>query len=340
MRVGFVVLTGLLVLGACNTPRGPAGASPDEAAVLARAKALFAAHDAADLDAVREMLEPTFLRVGAARFYPIEAALNRLRVRKERSFPRYANRTFTLPRVRLFGDTAIFTAITSVELVRAEGAAPTTLERSETHVWTRHDGAWRLANWQEEPAGPSAERASWNETYRESGSIDLEPNQLLVETVHGRTPGKALDVGMGQGRNALFLASQGWDVTGVDLSDEGIRQAEATAKAAGLTLHTEVADIDTWDWGTATYDVVALIYMGASPPVDKVRRALVPGGLVVIEFFRAGANAGANISAFPDGALPALFKDGFKVLRHDEVEAVADWGLRKVPLVRFVAQKL
>jgi hypothetical protein len=326
-------------------PPTPTGAPPatsrvaDEAAVLERSHAFLRAVDEADAAGVDAMLAPGFLRVTMSRFYPGEVALTPLRTRRARGYPRYVGRTYSVARVRLFGDTAVFTAMTKADLHRAEGTGPVPVERSETLMWIRGPSGWLLATWQEEPAGPDTERANWNETFRAASNLNLQPNKLLVEAVHGRKPGKALDVGMGQGRNALFLASRGWDVTGVDISDEGIRQAEEAARAAGLTIHTENADLETWSWGKDRYDLIAFIYMGSSPPVDKIRTALRPGGLVVIEFFMADATKGSGIGGFMPGELRDLFAEGFEILRDEEVVDVADWGLRKVPLVRFVAQK-
>jgi SAM-dependent methyltransferase len=65
-----------------------------------------------------------------------------------------------------------------------------------------------------------------------------QPNALLVSNAEGHKPGRALDVGMGQGRNSIFLALKGWDVTGFDMSDEGIAadvivEAVSVAKALG-----------------------------------------------------------------------------------------------------------
>lgn len=56
------------------------------------------------------------------------------------------------------------------------------------------------------------------------------PNAFLVGCVRNRKPGKALDVGRGSGRNALYLASHGWDVTGFDIADAGVVQARKKAK--------------------------------------------------------------------------------------------------------------
>ncbi len=65
-----------------------------------------------------------------------------------------------------------------------------------------------------------------NKLYMTPGQIRFryEPNAFLVQTAKRLKPGKALDIAMGQGRNAVFLATQGWDVTGYDLADEGRRQ--------------------------------------------------------------------------------------------------------------------
>ena len=63
------------------------------------------------------------------------------------------------------------------------------------------------------------------------------PNAFLVECVRNRKPGKALDVGMGSGRNALYLASHGWDVTGFDIADVGVVQARKKAKTLGVRLN-------------------------------------------------------------------------------------------------------
>jgi 2-polyprenyl-3-methyl-5-hydroxy-6-metoxy-1,4-benzoquinol methylase len=75
------------------------------------------------------------------------------------------------------------------------------------------------------PAFPQADE--YNPIYRgDAGEVfSRKPNAFLVEMLRHRRPGTALDVGMGQGRNSIFLAQQGWEVTGFDPSDEGVRQA-------------------------------------------------------------------------------------------------------------------
>ena len=63
----------------------------------------------------------------------------------------------------------------------------------------------------------------WNERYRSREEIDLTPARLLVDTAGDLTPGRALDLACGAGRNALWLRAQGWDVVAIDGAEEAIR---------------------------------------------------------------------------------------------------------------------
>jgi SAM-dependent methyltransferase len=314
----------------------------DEAAIIDRTKQFVEGVDTGDADAVAAMLADGFMHVIPGRFLDAEFLLSRLRARKQSGYPRYSNRTYDLTKARFYGDTAIVTTTTSATLLRAEGVAPGTSAHTMTLVWSWQGGAWRLTTWNEADAGREMDRIAWNRTYRDGGSVKLDPNQLLIDTVRGLEPGKALDLGIGQGRNAIYLASQGWDVTGVDISDEGISRANEAAKASGLEakMHTHIADFHTWDFGENQYDLVGFIYMGPKPPVDEIRRALKPGGIVVFEHFGVDPTKGNGVAGLRQGDLTALFEDGFEVLRDEQVVDVADWGHAKVPLIRFVAKKL
>src|SRR6266480_1077146 len=85
--------------------------------------------------------------------------------------------------------------------------------------------------------------------------FNRRPNAFLMECVHNRRPGKALDVGMGSGRNALYLASHGWDVTGFDIADVGVVQARKKAKKLGVRLNAIVKSDTDFDFGTNQWDL-------------------------------------------------------------------------------------
>src|SRR6266516_1309735 len=78
----------------------------------------------------------------------------------------------------------------------------------------------------------------YNSTYRgEDGDVfSRKPNAFLVEMTRQRKPGRALDVGMGQGRNSIFLAQQGWDSVGFDPADKAVASAQEQAGKLGVKI--------------------------------------------------------------------------------------------------------
>src|SRR3954453_6268183 len=82
------------------------------------------------------------------------------------------------------------------------------------------------------PAGTNAVTGSkeqWNENFRDPAIRRTEADDVLVQAIATRKPGSALDLGMGQGRNALYLAEHGWQTTGVDFSEVAVGYARAEA---------------------------------------------------------------------------------------------------------------
>jgi 2-polyprenyl-3-methyl-5-hydroxy-6-metoxy-1,4-benzoquinol methylase len=106
-------------------------------------------------------------------------------------------------------------------------------------------------------------REVWNEVFTKRQGSEFPHNKFLAETIKGRKPGSALDIGMGEGRNALFLATQGWEVTGFDISDVGVQLAREAAQKRGLKLDTLVDDVDRFDYGRQRWDLVVGMYMHA-----------------------------------------------------------------------------
>ena len=177
----------------------------------------------------------------------------------------------------------------------------------------------------------------WNRVLTSnSPRINWKPNAFLVEMVRGRKPGRALDVGMGQGRNALWLAQQGWETTGYDPAEQAVGLAKETAAKVNVKLNTVVATDKQFDMGVAKWDLILLSYVEIRENADNVIRALAPGGIVVAEYFhRDGANAPGG---FADNELARLFQ-GLRILRYEDTEATADFGMQKSRLVRLCAEK-
>ena len=127
------------------------------------------------------------------------------------------------------------------------------------------------------------EGALYDKVYSGGPEFKTEPNRLLMDAVDGRKPGRALDVGMGQGRNALAVARLGWDVTGFDVSAVGLAKARVAAAAQGVTINAVHASDEEFDFGRDRWDLIALLYAIEKRSVFRVKSALRPGGLVVVE---------------------------------------------------------
>ncbi len=128
----------------------------------------------------------------------------------------------------------------------------------------------------------------WDTRYSATDMMwSYEPNVFLVPRVVGLEPGRALDLGCGEGRNALWLASQGWDVTAVDFSQVAVDRGSGWAEQRGLTVDFRVADVIDYRPEPAAFDLVIAFYLQI--PHDEVRQvlthaveALAPGGTLLV----------------------------------------------------------
>jgi 2-polyprenyl-3-methyl-5-hydroxy-6-metoxy-1,4-benzoquinol methylase len=170
-----------------------------------------------------------------------------------------------------------------------------------------------------------------------SDLFSAAPNAFLVRTVRDMKPGAALDVAMGQGRNALFLASQGWDVTGYDVSGQGLAVAREAAKKAGLRLNAVEASHRSFDFGRERWDLIVMTYSLADMEdagfLRRVRDALKPGGIVLVEQMNAGGTGKG-----PANALFRSFQD-LRVIHYEDKVDMAEWGKQQTRLGRLIAQK-
>jgi len=132
------------------------------------------------------------------------------------------------------------------------------------------------------------DRHDWDARYaaREDLVWSGEPNATLVAEAGGLPPGRALDLACGEGRSAVWLASLGWQVAGVDFSREGLRKARALAEARGVSVEWFEADLLEYAPEPGAFDLVLLLYLQL--PADERRvvlaraaGALAPGGTLL-----------------------------------------------------------
>jgi 2-polyprenyl-3-methyl-5-hydroxy-6-metoxy-1,4-benzoquinol methylase len=170
------------------------------------------------------------------------------------------------------------------------------------------------------------------------------PSVFMMESTKDLTPGTALDVGAGQGRNAVWLAQQGWDVTAIDISSVGLAVASNNAKNAGTSITTVKTTYQDYDFGTERWDLIVMILSWApvSDPafVDRLIASLRPGGVLVFEHVLATEKQSfpANVHALVPNALLSYFKD-LHIQKYEEGVWPGDWGDPTAELVRLIARK-
>ena len=98
-------------------------------------------------------------------------------------------------------------------------------------------------------------------------------------------PGRALDIATGKGRNALFLAEQGFTVDAIDISEVGLQQAQRQAEKQGLTLNWIQADLASFEFPDSAYDLILNINFLLRSLVPKMKKALRPGGYIIFDTY-------------------------------------------------------
>ena len=135
---------------------------------------------------------------------------------------------------------------------------------------------------------PAAQAAEWDERYseREGAMWSGRPNGRVVAEIAALTPGRALDVGCGEGADAIWLARRGWTVTAIDISDVALSRAREAAVLAGATVEWVCGDALHTPIPARSFDLVSMQYP-ALPKADgeaAVRTlldAVRPGGLLL-----------------------------------------------------------
>lgn len=188
----------------------------------------------------------------------------------------------------------------------------------------------------------------WDRIYlNPDARVPVNPSALVLETTANLEPGVALDAGMGNGRNAVYLARKGWKVTGVDLSEAAVKKAREAAAQLKVELDARVGDVESMPLPRAHYDLILCLYTEplAVRAARKFMEALKPGGLLVIEGRHveglARTPAQDILSGFHDNQLLNLYEK-LRILRYEDRPMQAEWdnhGDGRGRIVRLVAQK-
>jgi len=160
------------------------------------------------------------------------------------------------------------------------------------------------------------------------------PNATVREQVSGLTPGRALDLACGEGRNSLWLASEGWDVTGVDFSQIAVDRAGRLATERGLPSRFIRADLAEWAPPAASADLVLLAYLQVPEPlrgavIEAAAAAVAPGGTLLwvahdVENLERGYGGPRDpaVLSTPEGVVAHI--SGLRVSRAERIERPVD----------------
>ncbi|WP_369136974.1 class I SAM-dependent methyltransferase [Modestobacter versicolor] len=146
-----------------------------------------------------------------------------------------------------------------------------------------------MSDHEHQPASNGHDLASWEERYRDAPALwSGRANPPLTAEAADLPPGRALDVGCGEGGDVLWLAGRGWQVTGLDWSEVALARAAEHAAAAGLAERVEWVrgDVDGWQPPAAAYDLVTAHFLHPtgdqrSRVVARLASAVAPGGTLL-----------------------------------------------------------
>ena len=129
----------------------------------------------------------------------------------------------------------------------------------------------------------------WEQRYADSDRVwSGRPNATLTHVARSLPPGRALDLGCGEGADTIWLATQGWDATGIDISPTAISRAADAARVAGVSARFVAADLATGVAGEGEFDLVTASFLHSPVTLDRMqalRRAaarIAPGGRLLV----------------------------------------------------------
>ena len=178
----------------------------------------------------------------------------------------------------------------------------------------------------------------WNERYNEAEYIfGTEPNDFLRDTFKKITAGgKVLCLAEGEGRNAVFLAEQGYEVTAMDMSEVGLNKALKLAQDRGVEIKTQVADLANYEFGEAQWDGIVAIWAHLPTAIRQhvhaqIVTALKPNGIFLLEAYTE-----QQLTMDAVGGPPATQKERFgslAVLRAELAELEEITGIEKQRMI-------
>jgi tellurite methyltransferase len=186
------------------------------------------------------------------------------------------------------------------------------------------------------------ESESWDERYASGKYSSAEPHKLLREVVSKLKPGKALDLASGTGRNSIFLAENGWEVTAVDNSAVGLEIARNRAEQKSLNINFIVADLEKSEWAIepVAYDLICDFYYLQRDLFAKMKNGVRPGGIIISTIHIHGDGEEHGRFDLREGELRGFFSDMEILHYHETQTADSDAGDHHRRTAEIVAKRV
>lgn len=189
-----------------------------------------------------------------------------------------------------------------------------------------------------------SDQKRWDKRFRKKEfALGKEPNPFLKKHIHLLPKGKTLDMAAGEGRNAVFLAQNGFEVDAVDISEKGLKKARKLAREKGVKINTFLVDLDQHPIGKERYDLIVNFYFLRRRLIPRIKKGLKKGGKVIFETYllehrKLGTGGPKQAKYFlKPNELLGLFKD-FRILFYRE--GIFWEGGRKKAVASLIAQKI
>ena len=132
------------------------------------------------------------------------------------------------------------------------------------------------------------DQQKWDKKYREKNFPNGEkPNSFLKNHIRLLGQGKVLDIASGDGRNAVFLAQNGWKVDAVDISPVALQKAQQLARRKEVKIRTIQSDLDSFPIEKGKYDLIAIFYFLDRRLISRIKQGLKKGGRIIFETYLA-----------------------------------------------------
>ena len=188
-----------------------------------------------------------------------------------------------------------------------------------------------------------ADQKRWEKRFgRKEFALGKEPNPFLKKHIHLLPKGRALDVATGEGRNAVFLAQNGFEVDAVDISEKGLKKARKLAREKEVKINTFLVDLDRYQIEKERYDLIANFYFLKRRLIPRIKKGLKKGGKVIFETYllehrTLGTGGPKQAKYFLKSNEPLRLFRNFRILFYRE--GIFKEGGRRKAVASLIAEK-